>query len=92
MKLATIVIILAASLPACATRQNVLELGVGYDKNIHAGHNPQSVIRYRNEPQGGGSGWVAEYDHHSSFADGPPFNGNKEDTADQMSVIYRWVF
>lgn len=78
-------------LPACAARQNVIELGVGYDKNIHAGHNPQSVIRYRSEPKTG-SGWVLEYDHHSSFQDGRPFNRNEEDTADQASIIYRWVF
>lgn len=79
-------------LPACATRQNVIELGAGYDKNIHAGRNPQSVMRYRNEPKGGGAGWVFEYDHHSSFQDGKPFNDNPEDTADQVSIIYRWVF
>ena len=79
-------------LPACATRQNVVELGVGYDRQISEGRNPQSVIRYRNEPKGGGSGLVLEYDHHSSYQDGKPFNKNKEDTADQASIIYRWVF
>lgn len=83
---------LLLSLSACATRQNVLELGAGFDDELHAGRNPQSVIRYRNEPRGAGNGWVFEYDHHSSFADGKPFNDNPEDTTDQFSVIYRWVF
>lgn len=86
------VLIVLLLLSGCATRQNVFELGAGYDKNIHAGRNPQSVIRYRSEPLGGGTGWVFEYDHHSSYRDGPPFNDNEEDTADQWSIIYRFIF
>ena len=79
-------------LGACATRQNAIELGVGYDRQASAGRDPQSVIRYRNEPLDGTPGWVFEYDHHSSIRDGRPFNNNKEDTADQISIIRRWVF
>lgn len=79
-------------LNACATRSNSLELGAGYNRHIDVGTNPQSIIRYRNEPRDNGSGWVVEYDHHSSFREGYPFNTRPEDLTDQFSVIYRWVF
>lgn len=78
-------------LVGCATRVNVVELGVGYDKKLDQGTNPRSVIRYRNEPQAG-NGWVFEYNHHSSFREGRPFNDRPEDLTDQYSFIYRWVW
>jgi len=86
-------LILAAvvAFSGCATHQHVLELGAGYDKHIDEGKNPQSVIRYRYEPRTG-SGWVLEFDHHSSFTEGQPFNDRPEDLVDQYSVIYRIVF
>ena len=87
-----LVLLTFTMLGACATRQHAIELGVGYDRQASAGSPPQSVIRYRNEPLGGAPGWVLEYDHHSSIRDGRPFNQNKEDTADQISIIRRWVF
>lgn len=86
------ILVLAVLLVGCATRQNAIELGMGYDKHIDEGVNPQSVIRYRNEPRGAGSGWVFEYDHHSSITEGAPFNRRPEDLTDQYSVIYRWVW
>lgn len=78
-------------LPGCATHQHVVELGAGYDRHIDEGSNPQSVIRYRYEPRDG-SGWLLEFDHHSSIPDGRPFNRNPEDLVNQWSVIYRFVF
>ena len=87
-----LVLLAFTTLGACATRQNAIELGIGYDRQASAGRAPQSVIRYRNEPLYGAPGWVLEYDHHSSIRDGRPFNNNKEDTTDQISIIRRWVF
>lgn len=87
-----LVLCLALTAVGCSVRANVVELGVGYDRHIDEGKNPQSVIRYRNEPANGASGFVFEYDHHSSVTEGAPFNGRAEDLADQWSVIYRWVF
>lgn len=86
-----IVLLLLAISTGCATRQNVLELGAGYDRHIDEGRNPQSVIRLRNEPKDG-NGWVFEYNHNSSFTEGAPFNDRPEDLSDQYSIIYRFVF
>lgn len=82
----------AALLSACASGQFVVELGAGHDRNASVGRNPQSVARLRFEPRDGASGWVYEYNHHSSIRDGYPFNDNDDDLVDQYSVIYRWVF
>lgn len=69
-----------------------LELGIGHDRHIDEGHNPQSVIRLRYEMEN--TQWwkpdVLEIDHHSSFQDGAPFNSNPEDTVGQASVIWRF--
>ena len=68
-----------------------LELGAGYDEHAAYGRAPQSVIRARYEmavPWWAPS--VLEWDHHSSIPDGSPFNNNREDTADQFSVIWRF--
>ena len=87
-----LILVVATLLGGCATRQNAFELGAGYDKHLAAGENPQSVIRYRNEPRGAGGGWIFEYNHHSSFKDGAPLNDRPEDLTDQYSAIYRWVW
>lgn len=76
---------------SCATHQNAIELGVGYDAHIDEGKNPQSVMRYRYEPKQG-NGWIIEFDHHSSIQNGWPFNKREEDLVNQWSVIYRFVF
>lgn len=69
-----------------------LELGAGYDRSIDKGKNPQSVIRLRYEMEN--PRWwspdIVEYDHHSSFSNGRPFNSEPEDLADQLSVIWRF--
>ena len=69
-----------------------LELGVGHDRKIDEGRNPQSVIRARYEMLN--KAWwtpdVIEYDHHSSIPNGFPFNSEPEDLADQLSVIWRF--
>lgn len=75
----------------CATHQNAIELGAGYDTHIDEGRNPQSVMRYRYEPKQG-SGWVIEFNHNSSIPNGKPFNDLEEDLSNQWSVIYRFVF
>lgn len=68
-----------------------LELGVGHDFQVEHG-NPQSVIRGRYEMQT--PGWVTpdvlEWSHHSSIANGRPFNSRPEETVDQVSVIWRF--
>lgn len=68
-----------------------LELGAGYDAQVADG-NPQSVIRGRYEMQT--PGWatpdVLEWSHHSSIANGRPFNSRPEETVDQFSVIWRF--
>ena len=79
-------------LGACATRQNAIELGAGYDPIKEVGSNPQSVMRYRNEPLGAGNGWVFEYNHHSSIRDGYPFNDREDQVTNQYSLIYRYVW
>jgi len=75
-----------------------VSLGIGYDRSIDEGRNPQSVIRAactvaETVFQKGDSVSV-EYDHHSSIRNGFPFNDKEEDLADQMSVVYtvrlRW--
>lgn len=81
---------LIIALVGCAGRQNVIELGAGYDHHIDEGKNPQSVMRYRNEPLK--EGWVYEFNHHSSIPNGYPFNKKEEDLVNQHSIIYRWVF
>jgi hypothetical protein len=71
-----------------------LELGIGYDKELSDGRNPASVIRLRYEKEHD-TWWlpkVLEYNHHSSIPDGQPFNSNKEDTVDQISLIWRYKF
>ena len=83
------VLIVLMLLPGCA-RQLAIELGAGYDAHISVGRNPQSVARIRSEPKS--SGWVYEYNHHSSIIDGYPFNRNDDDVVNQYSIIYRWVF
>lgn len=69
-----------------------LELGVGYDRHIDEGENPQSVIRLRYEMQN--NYWwkpdVIEWNHHSSMENGPPFNNEPEDLVDQFSVVWRF--
>lgn len=65
----------------------IIELGAGYDHHIDEGTNPQSVIRFRLEWSN--SPWVVEFNHHSSFANGWPFNDKPEDLVNQWSIIYR---
>ena len=66
-----------------------LELGIGTDKFIDSGTNPRSVIRLRGDAAkcfGGPITCFAEFDHHSSFRDGAPFNNNPEDLTNQYSI------
>lgn len=68
-----------------------LELGAGVDNQLESGKNPMSVIRVRWEICSR-SRWVPdviEIDHHSSFTEGRPFNHRPEDTANQISAIWR---
>lgn len=89
-------LLLVTALAAFAARAEqglFLELGVGYDSRVHEGESfPQSVIRLRYEAPN--TRWwqpdVMEWDHHSNYLNGAPFNNEPEDTADQFSVIWRF--
>lgn len=78
--------------PRAAAGELWLETGIGYDEHVYDGNNPMSVFRLRYEMQT--SSWylprVLEWDHNSSIPDGKPFNDQREDTADQFSLIWRW--
>ena len=66
-----------------------LDLGIGNDNFIDSGTNPRSVIRLRGDAAkcfGGPVTCFAEFDHHSSFRDGAPFNNNPEDLTNQYSI------
>ena len=70
-----------------------LELGAGYDKHISEGSNPRSVIRINAELKNcfdSVGTCVTEFNHHSSFKDGWPFNDRPEQLTNQWSVIYRY--
>ena len=82
--------LLFTSVFGCATRQNAIEFGAGYDAHIDQGSNPQSSFTYRNEPKVG-NGVVIEFQHNSSIKDGWPFNRNAEDLTNQWSVKYRFI-
>lgn len=81
---------LAAILTSCA--HNYLTLGVGADRHLERGTNPRSVIRFSSETDPGC--WPAfpkvicfiEYNHHSSFREGMPFNDRPEELTDQLSI------
>lgn len=69
-----------------------LEVGVGHDRHIDEGRNPQGIARLRYEMQT--PAWwtpdVIELDHHSSIQNGWPFNRQPEDLTDQASLIWRF--
>jgi hypothetical protein len=79
--------LLAPLLGGCTTLR--LELGAGYDKYVDAGGRDRSVIRVREERACGPSGWrcIGEYNHHSSFSRGRPFNDRPEDLTNQWSGV-----
>lgn len=64
-----------------------LDLGLGYDRHIDEGTNPQSIIRLSCQVA---DDWHVEYSHHSSVRNGFPFNNKPEDLTDQLSVVYRF--
>lgn len=88
LELGVFLIVAAVLLTSCTTAH--LELGAGYDKYIEQGTNPRALFRVTTERECGiAVTCFAEFDHHSSFRDGYPFNSNAEVLTNQWSVGVR---